>query len=264
MALSERQTAIVELIRRHGYQGIEALAERFAVTPQTIRRDVNLLCEARVLRRLHGGAELLSGAENLSYDTRRITRLEAKRRIAEAVRELVPNRASLFIGIGTTLEQVALALAEHEDLTVVTNNLNAAMALSVNGSHRIVVAGGKLRLPDRDLLGEEAEALFAGYKVDIGVFGVGGIDEDGTLLDFDQAEVRAREALAANCRTRLLVADASKFGRNATVRGGSITAVDRFVTDRPPPPAVAELLAQAGVEVVLAAPAPAEEQSDVA
>src|SRR5690606_844561 len=98
MTLSERQNAIVELIRRRGYQAIDALAEHFGVTPQTIRRDVNLLCEARLLRRLHGGAELLSGAENLPYDTRRITHLDAKRRIAEAVRALVHNHATPFIG----------------------------------------------------------------------------------------------------------------------------------------------------------------------
>ncbi|HLS67859.1 MAG TPA: DeoR family transcriptional regulator [Kiloniellales bacterium] len=263
MTLSERQNAIVELIRREGYQAIEALAEHFGVTPQTIRRDVNLLCEARLLRRLHGGAELLSGAENLPYDTRRITHLEAKRRIAERVRSLIPNHASLFIGIGTTLEQVALALADHDDLQVVTNNLNAAMALSTNRSHRIIVAGGKLRLPDRDLLGEEVEALFSGYKVDYGVFGVGGIDEDGTLLDFDPAEVRAREALMANCRKRLLVADATKFGRNATVRGGCITAIDGFITDRPPPEPVAQRLQAAGVKLELAV-TPEGEGVDVA
>ena len=260
MTLSERQTAIIELIRRKGYQAIEGLAEHFGVTPQTIRRDVNLLCEARLLRRLHGGAELLSGVENLSYDTRRITHLDAKRRIAQQVCHLVPNHASLFIGIGTTLEQVALALAGHEDLMVVTNNLNAAMALSVNGSHRIIIAGGKLRLPDRDLLSEEAEALFSGYKVDFGIFGVGGIDEDGSLLDFDPAEMLVREALMANCRTRLLVADTSKFGRNAVVRGGHITDVDCFVTDRPPPAAIAEQLDQAGIRLRLA---PAEDGESV-
>jgi len=252
MTLSERQNAIVELIRRRGYQAIDALAEHFGVTPQTIRRDVNLLCEARLLRRLHGGAELLSGAENLPYDTRRITHLDAKRRIAEAVRALVPNHASLFIGIGTTLEQVALALADHDDLQVVTNNLNAAMALSTNRSHRIIIAGGKLRLPDRDLLGEEVEALFGGYKVDYGIFGVGGIDEDGTLLDFDPAEVRAREALMANCRMRILVADTTKFGRNATVRGGCITDIDCFITDGPPPEPIAQRLQAAGIRLELA------------
>lgn len=252
--LSDRQKAIVALIREQGYQAIEALAERFGVTSQTIRRDVNQLCDARVLRRLHGGAELLNEAENLSYDTRRITHLDAKRRIAEDVRPLVGNRSSLFIGIGTTLEQVALALSAHEDLTVVTNNLNAAMALSVNGSHRIVIAGGKLRLPDRDLLGEEVEALFSAYKVDIGIFGAGGIDEEGTLLDFDPAEVRAREALVANCRRRILVADAAKFGRSAPVRGGRIADVDSFVTDRPPPPSIAALLAEAGRETIVAQP----------
>src|SRR5699024_6110023 len=120
--------------------------------------------------------------------------------------------------------------------------------LSANGSHRIMIAGGKLRLPDRDLLGEEVETLFGGYKVDFGIFGVGGIDEDGSLLDFDPAEVRAREALMANCRLRVLVADATKFGRNATVRGGLITDVDCFITDRPPPEAIAQRLDRAGVE----------------
>ena len=218
------------------------------MTPQTIRRDVNLLCEARLLRRLHGGAELLSGAENLPYDTRRITHFESKRRIAERVRALVPNHSSLFIGIGTTLEQVALALADHDDLLVVTNNLNAAMAFSVNRSHRIMIAGGKLRLPDRDLLGEDVEALFAGYKVDYGIFGVGGIDEDGTLLDFDPAEVRAREALMANCRLRVLVADATKFGRNATVREEVLPTWIASLR-MPPPEAIAGRLASARIKV---------------
>lgn len=250
-ALSERQLAIVELVRVQGYQTIESLAERFSVTQQTIRRDVNQLCEARILRRLHGGAELLAGTENLPYEARQVAQREAKQQIAEIVRELVPNRASLFFGIGTTPELVAIALADHEDLTVVTNNLNVAMALSRNPSNRVVIAGGKLRLPDRDVLGEGVGSLFASFKVDYGIYGVGGIDEDGSLLDFDLAEVQAREAIAANCRTRILVADYSKFGRNATVRGGSVADVHHFVCERMPPATIVELLDRRGVALHL-------------
>ena len=48
----QRQERILELCRRHGFVAVEDLARRFAVTPQTIRRDINLLCEQMLLRRL--------------------------------------------------------------------------------------------------------------------------------------------------------------------------------------------------------------------
>ena len=116
MNLSSRQSDIIALIRREGFQSIEALANHFAVTPQTIRRDVNSLCDANVLRRRHGGAELLGATLNAPYESRRVTNLEAKRRIGAAVAGLIPSRASVLFGIGTTPEQVALAMAgEHDD-----------------------------------------------------------------------------------------------------------------------------------------------------
>ncbi|WP_118134662.1 DeoR/GlpR family DNA-binding transcription regulator [Oceanicella sp. SM1341] len=251
MNTSDRQNDIVALIRERGLLGIDLLAEHFAVTPQTIRRDVNALCDANILRRRHGGAELLQAATNSPYDSRRITNLAAKRRVGAAVAGLIPNHASVMLGIGTTPEQVALALTGHDDLTVITNNLNVAMALSANRSNRVVIAGGTLRLPDRDLLGPEAEALFRGYRADFGVFGVGGIDADGTLLDFDRAEVAAREALRESCRHAILVADRSKFGRPAPAHGGALSSADTLVLDAAPPPALAALAEAAGVRLVL-------------
>jgi DeoR family glycerol-3-phosphate regulon repressor len=235
MNLSQRQADIVDLIGEKGFVTVEALAERFLVTPQTIRRDVNALCDMNVLRRRHGGAELLNRDANLSYDTRRITHLAGKQKIAQDVARLVPNRSSLLIGIGTTPEQVALALGGHEDLTVVTNNFNAALALSANRSNRIIVPGGTLRLPDRDILGAEAEALFRDYRADFGIYGVGGIDEDGALLDFDRTEVEARIAIHESSRVSILVADVSKFGRQAPAKGGHLRDADHFVTDLPVP-----------------------------
>lgn len=235
MNLSRRQADIVALIGESGFVAIEALAERFMVTPQTIRRDVNALCDMNVLRRRHGGAEMLNRESNLSYDTRRITHLTGKQAIAAKAAQLIPNRSSVLIGIGTTLEQVALALAGHDDLTIVTNNLNAALALSANRSNRIIVPGGTLRLPDRDFLGAEVEALFRSYRADFGIYGVGGIDEDGALLDFDRAEVEARQAIRESSRASILVADVSKFGRQAPAKGGHIRDADHFITDLPVP-----------------------------
>jgi DeoR family glycerol-3-phosphate regulon repressor len=102
-----------------------------------------------------------------------------------------------------------------------------------------------LRSNDLDIVGGAAQRFFAGFKTDYAVFGVGGIDADGTLLDFDPDEVMAREAQRENCRQSLLVADAAKFGRSALARGGRLEQLDLcFVDEAPPAPHAALLAAQ--------------------
>lgn len=251
MNLSTRQSDIIALIRTNGFQTIETLASHFQVTPQTIRRDVNSLCDANILRRRHGGAELL-GVTNASYESRRVTNLPAKRRIGAAVAALIPSHSSVLFGIGTTPEQVALTMAGHEDLTVITNNLNVAMALSASGSNRIMLPGGTLRLPDRDLLGHQTEALFRAYRADYGVYGVGGIDGDGTLLDFERDEVAAREAIRESCRTSILTVDLSKIGRIAPAQGGLLWDADIIVMDAAPPEPLAGLIAASSSRLIIA------------
>jgi DeoR family glycerol-3-phosphate regulon repressor len=233
--VTKRQTDILEIVRERGFASIDQLAGQFRVTQQTIRRVVNRLCDQGLLRRIHGGVSLPVQNPNLAYGSRQELHSEAKRRIGRAVSDFVPEGASLMIGLGTTPEYVAQALADRDDLRVITNNLNVAVAFARNPDVEITVAGGTLRPFDRDIIGETAVRFFAGFKADIGIFGVGGIDEDGTLLDFHLGEVQARQAIAANCRTSLLVADVSKFGRNATVRGGHFSDCHHFFTDQPLP-----------------------------
>lgn len=255
IVLDERQALILELVRERGFAAIEALADRFAVTPQTIRRAANRLCEQGLLRRVHGGIALPAPAQNLAYEGRQVLNLAAKQRIARAAAAFLPDRASLFIGLGTTPEQVALALADRRDLHVITNSLNVAAALARNPAIEITIAGGTLRPRDRDVIGDGAAAFFARFKADFGIFGVGGIDEEGTLLDFQLGEVEARLAMQANCRTAVLVADASKFGRNATARGGRLGDIDHLFTDSAVPPAYAGMVAESGVALHVAADA---------
>ncbi|MBU4611932.1 DeoR/GlpR transcriptional regulator [Achromobacter sp. GG226] len=234
MNLQGRHDAIVALCRAQGSVTVEGLAERFRVTPQTIRRDINVLSDANLLRRRHGGAELVPASTNVPYDTRRVNHLQAKMRIGLAVAARIPAGASLLLGIGTTPEQVAVALARHEGLMVVTNNLRVALTFAANPTVGVVMAGGSLRKPNPEVLGEAADALFRRYRADFGIYGVGGIDTDGTLLDFDHAEAASRQALRESCRVPILVADASKFGRHAPVRGGHLSEAAVLVTDADP------------------------------
>ena len=247
--ISKRQAEIADLVQSAGFASVEELAERFEVTTQTIRRDVNGLCELGILRRTHGGVEPPAPASNIHYSTRQILNLSEKRVISSLVAGEVSNGQSLAFSIGTTPEIVMQGLVGHEALSVFTNNLNVAFTATANQGFQVTIAGGRLRNGDRDVLGMGAQEFFSRYKVDIGVFGVAGVDEDGTLLDFHEDEVAARQAILANCRRSYLVLDHTKFGRPAHVRGGHIGEVSDIFCDRPLPLQIKEILASSGARV---------------
>jgi DeoR family transcriptional regulator, glycerol-3-phosphate regulon repressor len=252
---AQRRERIVELVRRQGFVSTEALAQLFAVTPQTVRRDINALCDQAVLQRHHGGAALASSVENIAYPDRQVLRIEEKRRIARQVAEHIPDHASLFVNIGTTTEEIAKALLRHQGLRVITNNLNVAALLCGKPDFQVIVAGGVVRARDRGVIGEAAIDLIRQFRVDYGVIGISGIDLDGTLLDFDYQEVRVAQAIIANSRRVYLAADHTKFGRNALVRLGTLEDVDALFTDRAPPAPLRERVEAADVALHVAEPA---------
>lgn len=131
MKQTQRHDAIIELVKKQGYVSTEELVEQFAVSPQTIRRDLNDLAEQKMILRHHGGAALPSSSVNTSWHDRKATQTAEKERIARRVASEIPDGATLFIDIGTTPEAVAHALLDHNDLRIVTNNLNVANTLMV-------------------------------------------------------------------------------------------------------------------------------------
>jgi len=248
-----RHNGIVSLVRQRGFMAIEALASHFDVTVQTIRRDLNLLAdEGRVLR-YHGGAGLPSSIENIDYTARQVMNPAEKDRIARLVAQEIPAHASLFINIGTTTEAVARALAGHQGLQVITNNLNVASLLTRGTDFKVILTGGTVRNRDGGIVGAASCDMIGQFRVDFGIIGISGIDEDGTLLDFDADEVRAAQAILRNSRQVFLVADHTKFARRPMVRMGSITEVTALFTDEPPPPAIARLLQEHDVALKVAA-----------
>lgn len=256
MTFNQRQHDILEQARLNGRVMIDALSESFNVTPQTVRRDINFLCEQGLLRRFHGGAGLpTSSVENIDYQKRQMMYLDAKQLVAELVAGYVPHQSSLFINIGTTTEAVAAALVNHQEMRVITNNLNVASLLCEQRGFQVMITGGEVRRRDRGIVGAETVDFIRQFKVDYGIIGVSGIDADGTLLDYDYREVRIAQAIIANSRQVLLVTDHSKFGRNPMVRLAHLSDIDVLFTDEPPPEHMREILAATDVEVRIPATA---------
>lgn len=252
--MNHRQSEILNLARSSGRVAVEDLARRFDVSAQTIRKDLNDLCDQRTLTRIHGGAIIASGVENLAYEARRFVAAEEKKAIGAAAAAQIPNGCSLFINIGTTTEEVAGALASHEEMLVITNNLNVAMQLYRHPRMEVIVAGGTVRRADGAVIGSSANQLIGQFKVDYGIIGASAIDEDGALLDFDYREVQAAQAIIANARSVMLVADGTKLRRSAPVRIGHIGQIQTFVTDAALPPALRAICDTHGVRVIEAMP----------
>ncbi len=229
---ARRQAEVVALARETGRVSVDDLSLRFAVTPQTIRRDLNELCEAGVLMRVHGGAIIASSVANLAYEARKLVAHEQKRRIGEKAASLIADNSSLFINLGTTTEEVARALTARTGLLVVTNNINVATELYRNRSIEVVIAGGNIRPTDGGVVGHMAVDLIRHYSVDLAVIGTSAIDAEGTLLDYDAREVQVSRAIIENAGRVILVADASKFVRRAPVRIARLDEIDILVTDR--------------------------------
>ncbi|GLQ76480.1 DeoR/GlpR family DNA-binding transcription regulator [Vibrio penaeicida] len=229
-----RRELIIEMTQQEGNVSVETLVEVLGVSAQTIRRDINHLCNDNRLRRRHGGVERFEQPLNTPYDQRAITNHSEKRAIAMAAADMIPNGSTLFISIGSTPAMVAEALHDKTGLTVMTNNLNAAMALSSELTNRVILPGGELRLPDRDILGDDVLTFFNSYRAEFGIFGVAGVSEDGGMLDFHASEVRVREAIRTHCKTSILVMDSTKLSRIAPAVGGSIFDVDQIIMNQHP------------------------------
>lgn len=250
MLLTPRHSEIIQLAKDKGRVLVEDLAAHFQVTPQTIRKDLNDLCDQRLLTRIHGGALFPSGIENLQYEARRKIAADEKEAIGKAAARLIPDNASLFVNIGTTTEAVSKALLDHKGLMVITNNINVANRMRVYPSIEVVIAGGVVRGSDGGIVGEAAVDFIRQFKVDYAVIGVSAIDHDGALLDFDYREVKVAQAIIANTRHVILVADRTKFERTAPVRIGHLEQVNTFITDRCDIPSVRRILAEAEVELI--------------
>ncbi len=244
--LSERQEEILRRVEARGFVTVDALAEAFGVSAQTVRRDIIALDAAGLLQRFHGGAgpghaardlgDPASGADEalrLAHGRKRMLEVESKRIIAAKAAEMVPDGAALFLDVGTTVEAAAAALNARSELQVFTNSMRAALRLDPS-RHAVRVLGGKMSGTDGSLAGEDVVEMIARLDLDWALLGCSAVSE-GPLgpraMDFDIGKIAVkRAAMAAAHRTALLVARA-KFDRRGRVEVAPLSAFDRILTE---------------------------------
>jgi len=255
MSLNERQEQILEDLRNYGKVDVEALTLKFAVTSQTVRRDLAELCDRGLATRTHGGAKRMVSTSSLGYEERRLNNRVEKEKIGAIAAKLIPNACSVILNIGTTTEQVARALTDHKDLLVLSNNINVIQIFRNSKMRDLALVGGRVRQSDGAIVGEEAVEFIGKYKVDYAVIGASSLDIDGSVLDYDSSEVAVARTIIKNARTRILVTDLSKFERSAPVRICDLGELDYVIMDSMPPLEFQQAAARHNTQILTSASA---------
>lgn len=249
----QRQQAIAEVIARDGQATVEALCQRFDVSPATIRRDLDELDAQGVVMRTHGGAMRSSQAmPELPILQRSSDQAGAKRRIGRAAAALVLEGTTVFIASGTTTLEIARALVSRANLTVVTNALNVACLLADAPGITLVVCGGVLRRSELSLLGHLTDYALTELRTDMVFIGAHAVSMEHGLSADNLAEVMTDRAILDIGVQRVLVADHSKFGKFATARVAPLSAVHTVVTDDELDATLLEQLHEHRLEVIVA------------
>ena len=244
----DRRHLILERVADEQSIHVGALSRELGVSEMTIRRDIRLLERDGFLRQTYGGATAhLTRALDLAFNARALQHSREKRLIAMRAAQLVESARVIFLGVGTTIEQLARYLHARPELTVVTASLPTASLLGTRPL-RTVALGGTIRRDDLTATGPVAIATLANYRFELAMIGAArwGI----TDLSDDEAEVQ-RVAIARAERV-IVLADGSKIGAAASAVVAPAEVVHTLVTDASAPPAELAALRDLGVEVSVA------------
>lgn len=231
MRQTDRLAAILERLSESGGVGVSDLARQLAASPATVRRDLRLLEQQRLLSRTHGGAVAQGVLYELPLRYRGARHGDEKRRIASAAAERVEEGMVVGLTGGTTTTEVARVLGEMTRLTIVTNSLSIAAELAVRPNLKLVLTGGVARPESYELIGPLAEATLSGLNLDLAIVGVDGISAAAGLTTHHEAEAGTNRALIARAERTLVVADSSKVGHAAFARIVHAEIVDELITD---------------------------------
>jgi DeoR family fructose operon transcriptional repressor len=261
MYATERQGRIAEGIATDGRVSVIELASRLGVTTETIRRDLDALERAGLVRRVHGGAIAPRRASLVesSLDERFGMAGGAKSAIAARALDTIGRgyRGAVLIDAGSTTGALAALLPAHvaenqANVDVVTHAIPIAHALSAVPGIDLAMLGGQVRGLTAAAVGASTVAALENLRTDLAFVGVNGISAEFGLSTPDPGEAAVKSAIVRGARRVVVLADASKFGVESLVRFGHLDDVDILVTDEKPDSTLAQRLDEAGVEVWLA------------
>ena len=251
MTLSERHKAILESLRNSGSVDVGVLSQQLKVSAVTIRKDLDMLEEKKLLYRTHGGAILADPY----IATRKVSEKEKlhpelKRRIGQRAIELLSPQDALIIASGTTVQAFARCIPNMK-MTVITSAMNVVMELRDKPDIEIIQLGGIIRHSSASVVSEYAIRMLDNFACNKLFLGVDGIDPEYGLSTTHLQEASLNRMMIHSATKTIVLADSSKFGRRGFSKICDMSDIDHVITDSGTPAKMLDAMAEQGVKVTV-------------
>ena len=262
MRPEERRRRIADLVKEANRASVEELAGLLDMSRETVRRDLALLSEQGVIRKVHGGAVYAQTALESPLKDRYAKARQEKIALAREAVKHFREGDLLLVDAGTTTALFAAELGRTGSYTVITNSLLVAQELPESAfKSEVYLLGGRYVPEGHEVLGSLVVDQIQRLQADHAVLTVGAVDPAGRCFDFNAEEAYVARAMIASARRTTILADSSKLGRHALFQVCEAARIDRLVTDSAVPQHIADALRAAGVEVLVADAAHASKQA---
>jgi DeoR family transcriptional regulator of aga operon/DeoR family fructose operon transcriptional repressor len=244
----DRRHVILERVADEQTIHVGDLARELQVSEMTIRRDIRRLERDGFLRQTYGGATAhLTRSLDVAFNARALQHSREKRLIAMRAAGLVDRARTVFLGVGTTVEQFARYLRARPELTVVTASLPTASLLGTRTVQTIAVGGTVVR-DDLTATGPIAVATIERYRFDVAV----GVSARWGITELSDEEAEVQRAAIRRAETVVVLADGSKLGVELNAVVGPIDVITTLVTDASAPADELAALGRRGVDILVA------------
>ncbi len=251
---NQREQEILREIRLAGGScRIGFLAQRLGVSDETIRRNIKSLEASALVKKVHGGVSLvgLVSVVEQPFQSRMDKNAEVKKKLAARVADMINNGDSLFMDVGSTTAYVAQALQGHNDLYVVTNSIAVAHMLTARNNNRVFLAGGELRAHDGGAFGKDALQFIKRFNVQYAIMSVGAINARPGFMLYDVQEADISCEAVRRAQVSIVVADSSKFGKQAPIAMRYPEDLDILVTDKQPEANIRAMLEKNEISLIV-------------
>lgn len=235
-----RRDQISELVIQEGEVSVEALALRFKVSVETIRRDLTKLENEGALRKFHGGARTMPVHKRLhvegSFEARMTEERAAKEALAQKLTQIVMPGETIFLDTGSTTLIACQILKTIEGLTVITNSMAAADALTFQSNTRVYFLGGAYVRGNSETVGPMVVEQIGRFRADHAILTPTGVDAVAGVTNSDPDEAEVARAMIKSAQNICFLTVPSKFGRRAGFHVCDLEAVQTVLTEGAPPP----------------------------
>lgn len=248
MLALERRNLILEKLQEEKKVVVSELSQRYNVSEETIRRDLEKLEKDGLAIKSYGGAVLNENTSiDMPFNIRKKRNVAGKQRIAEIIETLIEDGEHIALDASTTAVFVAKAIKNKEHLTVITNSIEIIIELSDVSEWNIISSGGTLKEGDLALVGSRANDTFQSFNVEKAIISCKGIDANKGITDASEAFSEMKCKMLASAKEKILVVDSSKFGNISFCKICNVNDIDIVVTDEKPEDAWLEYFKASGV-----------------